>query len=909
VRRESLLARGAVLDRYTILGKLGSGGMAEVYAAYDAKLDRRVALKLLLRGKGDFEARLLREAQAMARLSHPNVVAVFDTGQFRDRMFLAMEIVVGTTLRKWQKGRPWREVLQAHVQAGRGLAAAHAAGLVHRDYKPDNVLVSDRGAVKVTDFGLARALGDAGQLSQPPVSVTPTELRMASGAGGATTGSTPPLETPMTEAGVLLGTPGYMAPEQYSGGGIDARTDQFAFSVSLFDALYGYKPFEGRGLRELSEATLLGAAREPPKGSPVPARVQRALARGMSRERAERYPSMDALLEDLTRDPARRRRIALMAAGAIGAVALSATISARVAASRQAQLCAGSDAEIDDAWSPPLQQRIERALLATGVPYAADTWRRTRKQIGDHLAQWRAAYVQTCEATRVHQTQSEPVMTVRMACLEQDLEQVRALGQVLAGADRRVASNALQAALDLPPVDRCKDIASLTAVEPEPRDPAARAEIAAIRKELAAAIASRAAGLSSSARDRAEPLLIRARAVGYGPLVAQVLLTLARARSDASAPCDEMVAAGTEAEHLADRARDDATRADVATALVQWTAEAGRLPEAERWSAVADDALARRGPDDARKEDWLEAMGMVRDHQGRFEEAAALDREAVETARRMGGEERLARAERMLAYGEDSVGHRDEARRLAEEADAAIVRSMGAEHPIRVHYLMTRAFAAGESGNHALSLDLNRQAIALAERVSPDDGELATMENNVCAELFSLGECTEALSYGRKAVEQSTRVSGPDSVNVSYAYSSTGDALYCLRRYDEAAAAFASSMAIHERTDNEREPCYVHSLLGIARARLASGKAPGAIAPLEKALAISEAAEGGLSLEEEDAAGVRFTLAKALWETGKRTPRISQLAKAATAIDVHAGREDAAGEVKGWLASHGLGAD
>ncbi|MGO8994907.1 MAG: protein kinase domain-containing protein [Polyangiaceae bacterium] len=893
--REDLLTPGTVLDRYTVLEKLGSGGMAEVYAAYDAKLDRRVALKLLLRVEEGFEARLLREAQAMARLSHPNVVAVFDTGQVRDRTFLTMEIVLGTTLRKWQKGRPWREVLKAHVQAGRGLAAAHAAGLVHRDYKPDNVLVSDAGAIKVTDFGLARPFGDGGPLSHLPVSVTPSELSSASG-------STPALETPMTEAGALVGTPGYMAPEQYTGEGIDARTDQFAFCVALFDALYGHKPFAGRGMRELSKATLLGEIREPPKGSPVPARLLRVLHRGLSLDREARYPSMDALLGDLTRDPLRQRLVALGVAGAIGVVALSATVAARVAASRQAQLCAGSDAEVSEVWNPALEQRIESALLATGVPYAADTWRRTRQQIDDHLAKWKSAYVQTCEATRIHQTQSEPVMTLRMACLEQDREEVHALAQVLAGADRTVASKALEAAMGLPPVDRCKDVVSLTAVEPEPHDPAIRAEIAAMRKELAAIIASRSAGLSNAARARAEPLLVRARAVGYAPIVAQVLFVLARAKADASAPADELLAAGAEAEHLADRGRDDATRADIATGLVQWTAEAGRFADAERWSAVADAALARRASDDARKQAWLEAMGMLRDHQGRFEEAVSFDREALEAARRAGGDERLASAERMLAFGEVSVGHREEARRLAEEADAAIVRAMGPEHPMRMEFLSARAFTAGESGDHLLSLDLNRQAIALAERVAPDDSELALMENNVCAELTVAGQCAEALRYCRKSVDQGIRVSGPDSVGVSYSYSSTGDALVCLHRYDEAASAFVSSMGIHERTANEREPCYVHSLLGLAKVKLATGHARDALAPLEKALAISTSAEGGLSLQEEDAAAVRFTLAKALWETGKRTPRIAELASAAAKIDEGAGHDGAAGDVKAWLA-------
>jgi len=832
-RRHDLLSRGTILDRYTVLEKLGAGGMGEVYAVYDAKLDRRVALKLLLGGGDAYEARLVREAQAMARLSHPNVVAVFDTGRVDDRMFLAMEFVQGATLRSWQKAEPrrWSEVLRAYVEAGRGLAAAHAAGLVHRDFKADNVLVAEGGAVKVTDFGLARALGESSEHFEPP------EIPSLGGSN-PTPMSTPALETPMTESGAILGTPGYMAPEQYTGEGADARSDQFAFCVALFDALYGYKPFTGRTTNEIAAATIRGKVREPPKGTSVPARVHRALVRGLSSDRAARYPSMNALLVDLTRDPARRRLVALAAAGAVGVVAVSAMGAARVAASRQAQLCSGSEAEAREVWNPDIQQRIERALLATGVPYAADTWRRTRQHVDDYVARWDAAYTQTCEATRIHQTQSEQVMTVRMACLEQRRDEVRALAQVLSDADRTVASKALQASMDLTRVERCQDVVSLTAVEPEPGDPAARAEIAAIRKELAAVVAAREAGLAGVSRDRAEPLVARARAVGYRPLLAEVLLAWARAKSDAGAPLDEIVAAGAEAAHLADRGRDDGTRADAATCLVQWMAEASRFPEAERWSDVGDAALGRSSSDEARKEDWLLAMGMLRDHQGRFEEAAAVDREALEAARRAGGKP---------------------------------------------------------------------ETVALDERVAPDDGQLPTMYNNVCSELFENDQCNDALAYCHKAVDATLRASGPDSVNVSYAYSSTGDALSCLHRYDEAVAAFASSVAIHERTHNEQEPCYVHSLLGIGQARLRAGKAAEAVAPLEKALAVSSAAEGGLSLQEADASAVRLTLAKALWQSGKRTARVAELARAAAAVDDRAGRETAAREARDWLAEHALG--
>jgi tetratricopeptide (TPR) repeat protein len=916
-RRESLFGGVAIQGRYTVLKKLGAGGMGEVYAAYDSKLDRRVALKLLLRAGGTYEMRLVREAQAMARLSHPNVVGVFDTGRLRGRMFLAMEFVEGTTLRRWQsaEGRKWNEILRAYLEAGRGLAAAHAAGLMHRDFKADNVLVADGGAIKVTDFGLARALGETGVAvpegasSPPPDPSTPgVALSLEDGPPPPPPSSTPALDTPVTETGALIGTPGYMAPEQYTGAPLDERTDQFAFCVALFYALYGYKPFAGENAQELGTSTLLDPPREPPKSTPVPAHVLRALLRGLRFERADRYPSMDALLRDLARDPAQKRRRVLLAAGGLALVAGCAFAAGRVATARTSQLCAGADAEARAVWNPDVEERIGRALAATGVPYAADTWERTRQRIHDHVAQWSAAYTQTCEATRVHQTQSEPVMTVRMACLEQSLDEVRALTQVLATADRKVASKSLSAAMDLTSVDRCKDVVSLTSVEPEPADPAVRAEIVSIRKELAALHADIEAGVDDAARTHAGPLLDRARAAGYRPLVAEALLLSARAKSDTAAPIDEVMADGAEAEHVADLGRADRTRADAARRMIEWATEAGRFPDAERWSGVTEAALGRVGADIALKQEWLEAMGVLRDHQGRFKEAVDFDRQALEAARLVDHDPaRVARAERMLAFGEVSVGNREEARRLAEDADAATILTMGADHPTHIRTITARAFVAGELGEHRQSLDLYRQAIALAERVAPDDGELPLMYNNLCSALVADGECTAAMPFCRKAVESSLAASGPDSINVSYAYSSAGDALSCLHQYDDAIASFASSAAIHERTAAEHEPCYVHSLLGLGQALLLEGKASAAVQPLQTALAASATAEGGLTLEEEDARGVPFALAKALWATGRRTPRVTELAKSALAVDERRGNAEGAGEVKAWLASHSPG--
>ncbi|MFP2933416.1 protein kinase domain-containing protein, partial [Pyxidicoccus sp. 3LG] len=266
------LARGATLSRYVVLERIGSGAMGVVYAAYDPELDRQVALKVL-RPEGrlveELRLRLLLEAQALARLSHANVVTVHDVGRYGDGVFLAMELVDGVTLAEWLKQpRAWEEVLRVFTGAGRGLAAAHAAGLVHRDFKPTNVLVGRDGRARVTDFGMARPLNrgdDAPSRGQVEPGPSPSSV----------------LASPLTRTGVLLGTPAYMAPELLQGQRADALSDQFSFCVALYEALYGQRPFEGDSLETVARSAREGRVRPPGRDAKVPSWVRRALLRGL----------------------------------------------------------------------------------------------------------------------------------------------------------------------------------------------------------------------------------------------------------------------------------------------------------------------------------------------------------------------------------------------------------------------------------------------------------------------------------------------------------------------------------------------------------------------------------------------------------------------------------------------------
>ncbi|CAN5824384.1 hypothetical protein BH11MYX2_BH11MYX2_34440 [soil metagenome] len=302
------LTVGDKVGRYLILSTLGTGGMGIVFAAYDPQLDRKVALKLLRTGlqlpTKDAQKRLRREAQAIAQLSHPNVVQVYDVGMTDDdELYIAMEFVEGDTLSQWLKAYPrsWREIVDVYLQAGKGLVAAHGSGLLHRDFKPDNVLVGGDGRVRVTDFGLARSI---------------MALEEESGRGDASQLAN--ISSSLTATGTVLGTPRYMPPEQLRGPDIDARADQFSYAVALYESLYGQHPLPGGtsvSMLEQGEKAL-----PVPEKTKIPTTISRAVLRGLERDRTRRYPTMALLLSDLV--PAAPRQPLRWIAASVIAVAV-----------------------------------------------------------------------------------------------------------------------------------------------------------------------------------------------------------------------------------------------------------------------------------------------------------------------------------------------------------------------------------------------------------------------------------------------------------------------------------------------------------------------------------------------------------------------------------------------------------
>ena len=602
------LARGATVGRYVILELIGKGGMGEVYAAYDPRLERKIALKLLHPRTGSAAAtrvaqeRLLREAQSIARLSHPNVVVVHDAGAIDDethgvRVFLAMEFVEGQTLAVWLAAEPrsWRAIRDVFVAAAEGLAAAHEAGLVHRDFKPQNVMVGRDGGVRVMDFGLAADASEVAAGDTALLDLARSEAELA------------PQSIALTGTGVLLGTPLYMAPEQFAARATDPRTDQFSFCVALYEALYSARPFPSESLQMLVSAVVAGRVSEPPQKARVPAFLRKILMRGLEPLPAARFPSMRELIAALGADPTRRRRTFTMVA-AVAMTALLAVMGADRMATRGQRMCRGATDKLAGIWELDdgghRRADVHNALLATGRSFAEETWTRVSALLDDYSRGWTNAYTDACEATHVRGDQSAEVLDLRMSCLEGERTSLRALTDLLSQADGSALVGAVDAAHALPAVERCSDTAALRVAVPLPDSAAARARITELENHLAEVKALADTGQWVTARQQIVPLVEAARAVGYEPFLAETL-DLRNWLEDELGDSEAAVKTAEEAVWVALAAHRDDIAAECASLLVANGAASNRGEESERWEALAKALLRRMGPGHDRIAAWF----------------------------------------------------------------------------------------------------------------------------------------------------------------------------------------------------------------------------------------------------------------------------------------------------------------
>ena len=622
------LRRGTDLGRYIILDRLGGGGMGVVYTAYDPELDRKIAVKLLRPGADssaattEGRARLLREAQAMARLQHPNVIAVYDVGTFQDQVFVAMELVDGVTLRQWMKERQrsWREVLEVFVPAGRALAAAHAAGIVHRDFKPDNVMVGEDGRVRVLDFGLARAA--QGEAQKPSLSEAgPADAKAVVSTGKGM------LATPLTRTGSLIGTPVYMSPEQWLDQPADARSDQYSFCVALFEALFGVWPFDGQTIALLRVAVLQGEVRAAPSDSRVPKRLRQIVLRGLAVQPTARHASMDALLAELAHDPSVTRRRWLVAAGAL-ALAGALGLGYRTVRRQQSVVCQGVERKLAGVWDDARKHTVHAAFAATKLPFAEDAWRGVERSLDGYLRDWAKMHTDACEATRLRGEQSEELLDLRMECLGERLQEVQAQVEVFATADAKVVEKAVQAADSMPSTRQCADAAALRMPVRPPPDPTTRARVEEIRKKIAQARALEKAGKYPAALAIAAPAVDEAKSLHYRPVEAEALLQLGRLQDNSG---DSKAAENTleEAALAAEASRSARVAASAWGRLVYVGDHLARFDQAQAWGRLASAKLDAVGGDDEIFAVLLNGLGNIFAEQGKYDQALTHFRRAL----------------------------------------------------------------------------------------------------------------------------------------------------------------------------------------------------------------------------------------------------------------------------------------
>jgi tetratricopeptide (TPR) repeat protein len=882
---------GESFGRYVVLHEIGAGGMGVVYAAYDPELDRRVALKVLgaAMSEDTGRARLLREAQTMARISHPNVITVHDVGEVDGNLFIAMELVQGADLRRWltEHEHPWQHVLDLLVQSGRGLQAAHDQGLVHRDFKPANVLVGEDGLVRVLDFGLARRVGTA---DNPPSD--PAEPEDSSSHNSHT--------EPLTRTGAVAGTPAYMSPEQHARGELDHRTDQFSFCVTAFEALFGERPFSGNGRMALMLQVTQGEHVPVPKSTPVPLVVVEAVLRGLSPKPADRWPNMGALLEQLERRPSPRR---LVIGGLLGTTAVGVAAMLALPSEDTNPCAALADTAL---LSPDTRGSIEQAFVATGVPYADDALTHTLRGLDRYAQAWTQTRVEVCEATRVRHDRSETAHDLSVACLQSRQRDLAATLAVLAEATPETVEQSGRLVDGLPVLSACDDVERLLAAHPAP-SPELQPAV-----DAAEGLIARGRALERARNDKKALAVIKeaaaaAEATGYPPSIAaaQFELAVGLARtSQREAALEAFHKAGV----TATRIRDDRLLASV------WI-EMGRHrllsesahDEAFRLFDQAEAVLAHVPDSGDLDAEVRQARATALSELGRLDEAL----EEFERMEAVLPADRPLTVSHLLLRGNIHTWQADYPAALADLDDAELRarQTIGALHPSVAGVHNGRGAVLFSMGELADAEDSFRTAYDLLRHSLPQGspeflfslgnvGEIQRMRGNYAQALETMQKVEHLVNEAFPAVHREV---GTTNHNIASCYREWGKFEQALPRYDVA-------IDVRKQVHGPRHLYVANSLTGKGLTLLELGRAAEALPLLEEAQSIREETDA----PPRKRARTAFALARALEQTGGDRTRARTLARTARAQLADQLDDTAAAHMKvidAWLSQHGDEAD
>lgn len=692
--RRPELELGTEVGRYKIIRLLGHGGMGAVYAAHDPKLDRQVALKLLHSTHG-FEAaeRMVREAKALARLDDRHVVQVFDAGEYRGQVFIAMQLIDGEDLAEAlaRKKPSVPQILAWFCDAGRGLVAAHAAGLIHRDFKPTNVLVDRRGHVAVTDFGLARGF-----------------------AGTDDDGE-------ITKIGALMGTPAYMSPEQHATQPATPASDQFSFCVSLWEALFDRHPFipgdrsaiSGMSPFAIGYHIYEGALVPPPPTRGVPRRVIEALSRGLSRDPATRWPSMTTLLDELAPAIKRRRTWPIVLGVGIAAAAAGGGAVWFVARDSAAgmQACARQSADRAQAvWSPSAARQLQAQFARSERPYVDAAAQQARVALDRYASRWQQLATDVCDAERSSPASSELIVR-RHACLDRRLDSLRTLVTMFTGEARPAYVDRAQQMVDsLPDLGDCVD-ESLPSIPP----PAIASDVARLDRELAKAEALGGAGDFAASRDEATRLLAEADKLEWAPLQARAHFAIGRASQALLLPARDDLVQAAELASAAGMDRD-AARAWI---LSQQAAGFEQSADAHAMlSSIARASAARTGDQQlVALAELKRARGLLRLRQ--WTAGAAGCKAAFEAAQTLENGSVLDEARDCMLESLVPLGETAPLEQLLADILAAKTKDLGDEHPTIADYLRVRAQLHLREGRLAEARQDTDRMLAIRTRTYP----------------------------------------------------------------------------------------------------------------------------------------------------------------------------------------------
>jgi tetratricopeptide (TPR) repeat protein/predicted Ser/Thr protein kinase len=825
---------GMRLDRYVLGEPIGEGGMGVVHRAQDPVLDRELAIKLLrMRSDATAKARLVVEAKAMAALAHPNVLPIYDVGTVDDEVYLAMELVHGQTLRQWMQhgGQHWRMALQLVLAAGRGLAAAHAIGMVHRDFKPANVLLADDGRVLVTDFGLARA--DASLVGRG------AEVAASSWPSGES--------SELTMRGEVIGTPAYMAPEMLSDLPVTARSDQFAFCVALYEALYGARPWSAI---ELAAAVARGhvlTVPSPRRRGGVPRRVHAAIVRGLSWDPAQRWPSMTTLvdaLEHAARTPSGRLV-------AIGAASLALGVGAFAIGDREPP-CADGREQLAGVWDPSrrdavvdaVQRRYGTDELARGIVDALDA----------RADEWVLLHDRTCAAVI-----AEGLVWAddgRAACLSQRRAQLRTFVDALVEGD-----GSMLAATDvLPTGESCAhvDDGTLGAADPQER--------ARLREQLGAASGLFAAGAYDETIRRTRDIAAAAEAMGE-PAVQAAAEAL---RGDALNELEDGEPAAEALERayfLARQAGDDLVARDAASTLAfVLGARLARPADARLWLDHAESAASRLPADPLATASLLTNAGAIAREEGDYERAIASFERALEIRRAEVGDDDVQVAGVLLNLGNvlGDVGRNAEARTATTKALEIWTDRLGPHHPDVVRALTNLGTIEYDDGEYDAALARYGEALARCEKSFGDDEPCVHVHIVLGNVLWRVGRLDEALEHDLLALALAERHYGPDDPHTGIALANVGNVLDARGEHAAAIERWTAARVIWEKALGSDHAQVGMILTNIANARDSLGDRAAALADLERARDVLARAlgprHGHLGTVEHDIAYIRAEL-------------------------------------------------